>query len=264
MTSTTELANRALSSISARSTITSLEDDDSPTAKVCRTWFDTTRDELLRAAPWSCGTKTDRLTLKKAAPGTPENADSTETTWNPATMPATPWLYQYAYPADCLFVRWVAFDSAYLTGYNPFSVSMPLRTAISMNAPYVKFEVALGTDTSENEMRVINTNAQSAVCKYVRRVENPDLWDAAFQGAFVAALAANIAFAISGKTELSKIARQQAMASVTNARARDGNEGLTVNTHTPDWIKKRGYAGGDSFLVDGTWVPWITPSFLLS
>lgn len=261
--SETELCNRALARIAARNTIVDMDDEDNPLAKLCRTFFASTRDALLRAAPWQCGTKTNLLTLQKQAPGTP-GSDSTETVWNPETMPAMPWLYQYAYPSEALFVRWVAINSTFFNDYQPFSVILPQGVAAVQNMPYVKFEVALGTDLLGNKARVINTNAENAISQYVERVEITDLWDAAFQEAFVAALAAQLAFPVSGKTALATMAKQEAMAAIREARVRDGNEGLTVQDHVPDWVRVRGFAGPGSYnLIDGVFSPWVTPSFLL-
>ena len=261
--SETELCNRALARIAARNTIVEMDDEDNPLAKLCRTFFASTRDALLRAAPWQCGTKTNLLTLQKQATGTP-GSDSTETVWNPATMPAMPWLYQYAYPNEALFVRWVAINATTFTGYQPFSVILPQGVAAVQNMPYVKFEVALGTDLLDNKVKVINTNAENAISQYVERVENTDLWDASFTECFVAALAAQLAYPVSGKTALATMAKQEAMASIREARVRDGNEGLTVQDHVPDWVRVRGFAGPGSYnLIDGVFSPWVTPSFLL-
>lgn len=261
MTTNTDIANRALDAIAARATITSLDDDQSAEAKIIRRWYATTRDDMLRAAPWSCATVMGRLTLQKSMPGTPTNPDSA-TTWDPATMPALPWLYQYAYPADCLFVRWVAPEFFATGSYQPFSVSLPQQ--FSSQRPAVsRFEIALGTDTLGSEATVVNTSAENALAKYVKRVETEDLWDAAFQTAMVLALASNICFAVSGSKEAKRFATQQAAAAIERARARDGNEGLTINDHIPDWLRVRGYAGDWTTTGAFPYAPWVTPSFLL-
>jgi len=106
-----------------------------------------------------------------------------------------------------------------------------------------------GADT-----RVILTNQEQAILAYIKDVTNPDVMDQQFIQAWVAALAGRLAFALTGKTDLANLKIKEANEYVQIARAGDGNEGLTVNNITPDWIRIRGID-----FVDGNgWSPYNT------
>lgn len=124
----TTLANLALSSTGNRSTIASLT-EASNEAIQANMWFNNTRDELLRMAPWNCAFNYNQLTLITATPGTPENPTALPIMWN-KTLPAPPWAYEYAYPADCLRACWVV--PQYMTG---FASGVPITTATTGGSP---------------------------------------------------------------------------------------------------------------------------------
>ena len=77
----TTISNQALSSIGNRSTIASLT-EQSNEAIQANMWFNNTRDELLRMAPWDCAFNYNTLTLITATPGTPENPTNKPLNWN--------------------------------------------------------------------------------------------------------------------------------------------------------------------------------------
>jgi hypothetical protein len=90
--SKTDLANQALSHLAAGGTSVQIQDFDTDRdapAQACRLFFDSTRDEVLRAAPWNFATAIAALALvsQNAAPYAPE------------------WPYSYQLPADCLAPR---------------------------------------------------------------------------------------------------------------------------------------------------------------
>ena len=259
MTSTTDIANRALSAIGTRSTIASLT-ENSNEARQCNILLQPIRQELLRLAPWNCATNYNNLSVICAAPGTPENPSVGTTTWDKG-IPPPPWSYEYAYPSDCLRPLWIV--PQFATG---FSSGVPITTAVTggapqfWNGPPVGYKVAIdqvsngvpavgGADT-----RVILTNQEQAILAYIKDVTNPDVMDQQFIQAWVAALAGRLAFALTGKTDLANLKIKEANEYVQIARAGDGNEGLTVNNITPDWIRIRGID-----FVDGNgWSPYNT------
>lgn len=258
MTTSVDIANRALSAISARSTITNFDLEQSVEAKQVRLLYAPTRDALLRAAHWEFARRTAYLSLLKSAPGTPENPTSA-TEWDPDTMPAPPWAYEYAYPSDCLLMRYVTWAPSLLSGISPpmFSVTLP------GNLPYggaaVRFQRA--TDViSGNPTGVVLTDAREAVGCYTMRVDVEDLWDPAFQEAMVAALAARLAVPLTGKMEIFKLQAQMTMQQLRTAQVSNGNEGTMTTDHTPDWIRVRGCGGVPP--STGYITPWIMPAFL--
>ena len=75
---------------------------------------------------------------------------------------------------------------------------------------------------------------------YVQDVTDPNIMDDLFQDSWVKILAASLCMALTGDKKLANAAVQMANLSIEQARASDGNEGLTINDHTPDWIRIRG------------------------
>ena len=247
MTSPVDIANRALSAIGTRSQIASIDEGSNESIQV-KLLFEPLRDELLRMAPWNCARNFVNLSLICAAPGTPENPTAGTTTWQKG-IPPPPWSYEYAYPSDC--VRAIYVVPQFTTG---FASGVPITTAVTggapafWNGPPVRFHVAIdqidpvsgkpgvnGVDT-----RVILTNQEQAILCYNRRVVNPDVWDDQFQQCLVAALGARLVIALTGDKGLAQLKTQEANQFIMLARQGDGNEGLTINDVTPDWIRTRG------------------------
>ena len=222
-------------------------DEDSNEARNAKLLFDPLRDEVLRLAPWNCAFSYANLSLISSAPGTPENPTGGVDVWNKG-IPPPPWSYEYAYPSDCL--RCVFVVPQFTTG---FTSGVPITTAITggapafWNGPPVRFKVGVNQigplgkpDPTGTDQRVIWTNQQQAILAYVRRVTNPDIWDEQFQQAIVAALAARLVISLTGDKGLAQLQIQEANRFISIARQGDGNEGLTVNDVTPDWIRTRG------------------------
>ncbi len=268
MTSEVDIANRALSAIGTRSSIASLA-ENSPEARQCARLLEPLRDELLRLAPWNCATIFNNLALICSAPGTPENPSTAPATWTRGIPPPS-WAYEYAYPADCLRALWIVSQPS----IGP-STSPPITLAVTGNyfwqpagMPIVFKEIIDqigpggtpldgGTDT-----KVILTNQANATLAYIRQVINPDVWDVHFQQALVAALAWRLAVPLTGSKELAQLKMSEANSYIAQARATDGNEGLTVNDITPDWIRARGGVYDSGWLPPGyafNWGPLFSP-----
>lgn len=245
MPSEVDIANQALSGL--RDEIASLS-EDSVAARAVSLHFGTTRDALLRMAPWNCATNTNLLALICSAPGTPENPTQVLSVWAKGTPPP-PWAYEYAYPSDCLRPLWIIPQQS--TG---LADGIPITTAITGGAPQfwtgapAKFKVAidqigpsgLPVATGGSDTRIILTNQQQAILTYIKQVTDPGVWDPQFQEAMIASLAMKLAAHLTGDKALAKDKQATANAMIQIARAGDGNEGITVNDITPDWIRIRG------------------------
>lgn len=101
------------------------------------------------------------------------------------------------------------------------------------------------TFATPRKQRVILTNQEFATLTYCAQVTDPNVWDPLFQDAFFNSLGANICMGLSGDKALANRCIAQANASIMEARKADGNEGLTVNDVTPDFIRTRGIAWTD-------------------
>ena len=77
--------------------------------------------------------------------------------------------------------------------------------------------------------------------------------DPQFIQAWTAALAGRLAIPLTGDKKLANMKIDEANGYIQIARVGDGNEGLTINNITPDWIRIRGVT-----FVDGNgWGPMM-------
>lgn len=263
MASEVDIANQALGTINARATIVSF-DERSSEARAVRLYYNDTRDALLRAAPWNCARREAYLTLFKALPGTPENPTAGSPTWLPS-YPPPPWLYSYYLPDDCVKMRYVVpqVQSGGITGTPIFSVPSYVPVPL-YNTQAQKFIVGVDFTDAGNEVVAVSTNQSQAIGVYNRRVTNPDIWDSSFRQAMIDALASRLAIPVTGDKGMGDRAERLAkgvMGSILAARTADGNEGLTVDDHTPDWLRVRGYANAWTGMSYAGL--WDTPSFLV-
>lgn len=117
---------------------------------------------------------------------------------------------------------------------------------------------------SKSDQRVIVTNQESALMAYCRRVTDPNIMDSLFQTAWINVLGASLAMALTSDKATANRLVSLANAAIIEARKADGNEGLTVNDVTPDWLRIRGadYVGGvtqdgaNGFDWGGLWQGW--------
>lgn len=259
MTSQVDIANRALSLIGTRSQIASLT-EQSNEAIACNKWIDTTRHEILRIAPWNSALNFNSLALICAAPGTPENpAVATSTMWTKG-IPPPPWAYEYAYPTDCVRLLYVV--PQFSTGFSP---GVPITTAVTggapqfWNGPPVKFKI--GIDQVINgkpavggpDVKVVLTNQEFAIACYTKDLSDPTVMDDQLQAAWAHYLAAMLAIDLTGDKALANMRIKSANDTIQIARVGDGNEGLTINDVTPDWLRFRGL----DLAYDYAWTPMM-------
>lgn len=239
MADTVSLVNRALLQIGARAQVSNLS-EGSTEADAASVLFVPVFEQLARAAHWNCLRKQATLSLLAAAMGTPENPQGTS-----LPLPPTPWLYQYALPSDCLFVRFI------VPSFPAGVASVPPQTTINNAAPswlpgggQIPFAVAYATDVNNNPIQVILTNQDQAQAVYTVNQPNPVIWDSLFQQAFVSSLAAFFVPALSLNIQLMAASISAAERMIMQARVADGNEGVTSQDHVPDFIRARGGESG--------------------
>jgi hypothetical protein len=261
MTAPVDIVNQALQGIGSQAFISTFA-DGSVESNLAALLYEPTLNQLLRAAHWNFARKQRALTLLRAAIGTPENPSGALQT------PPQPWLYEYAYPSDCLKVRFLP------ALFPPSPVNPPLTTAPQVmipNTPMANygtaFVVGQDSDLFDNPARVILTNLCQAQAVYTALVDNPDLWDSSFEQAMVYTLGAKFVNGIARNKALFDDMAQMAMNIVNQARVTDGNEGVTTSDHLPDWMQVRAqsgmlfagaqfYTGWDSFNLGWTGGAW--------
>lgn len=119
------------------------------------------------------------------------------------------------------------------------------------------------TQGSAAPQRVILTNQSNAIMVYVKNVDDPNVFDDAFQEAYVRILGATLCQPLSGDKKLAMNAINMANKIIEDARVSDAGEGLTINDVTPDWIRIRGIDFGNTFSGPYTGFDWggLWPAF---
>jgi hypothetical protein len=239
MTSQVDIANRALLSVGARAQISSLSPSDgSDEANAISVLWTPTFESLARSAHWNCLRKQVVLSLLAAAQGTPENPDGTL-----YPIPDTPWLYAYAYPSDCLDMRYII--PSYPANTGSTTPSTTINNAAGTWLPsggQIPYQVSYAADANGSPITIILTNQDQAQAAYTVNQPNPATWDSLFQAAMVASLGAFLVPALSLSLPLMQLSIKTAEMAIAQARAADGNEGVTSMDHLPDWMQAR--AGG--------------------
>lgn len=93
---------------------------------------------------------------------------------------------------------------------------------------------------AQDTQRVILTNQEFATLGYVKQVINPNVWDTLFESALTTLCGSTMSMALKGDRGFANDLIKKVNDSIEIARSIDGNEGLTVNDVTPDWIRGRG------------------------
>lgn len=129
--------------------------------------------------------------------------------------------------------------SYFLPQTNP--VAQGTTTGVGIGAT---FTLTYGPQASQ---RVILTNQEFATLAYIKQITDPNIWDPLFQDAMANALGADIVMGLSGDKGAANLCIGRANNSIMEARKADGNEGLTINDVTPDFIRIRGIWNTDGF-----------------
>lgn len=107
------------------------------------------------------------------------------------------------------------------------------------------------TWNGKSDQRVILTNQQNAILAYCKQIIDPNIMDPMFQEAWVYILGGGICLALTGDKALANNCIAMANEKIRIARQADGNEGLTINDVTPDFLSVRGYGSAQS--ASGPW-----------
>lgn len=280
----TDLANQALDAAGVETTIGDIE-EGTREAQVCLRQYRHCLQQLLRAAHWDFARQTAPLQLL---------ADATGNTPLAGTIVPVPWVYEYAYPNDCLKVRFIPWNPLQSVATPPgniaISTTVPLSTALTTAQPGTgqrlrpsrfviatdyNYPVQAGTDVTAVQgvspvgRTVILTNVPNAQCIYTAYVNYPSQWDPNFRAALVAYLASEIALPLSKDKKFGLTLRAQNIAiakgKIMEARVSNGNESWSSSDIKVDWIQTRysGYAWGwgDGQGPGNLWGGWDNCSF---
>lgn len=115
-----------------------------------------------------------------------------------------PWTYEYVYPTNGVDV-WTLMPSSEDDSNNPSPTNWNPANAV----------------VNGTQQRVIHTNVQSAKAVF-NNAPGPEAWDALFREAVVRLLASELAMAIGGAPETSKMMQDSAMGFVNIGKTREG------------------------------------------
>jgi len=236
----TEIANRALSQVGARSAITNF-DEPSKEAQQCALWYDTLRRQLLRGAHWG---------FSRAQAPLSELGNMLD-----GTSPY-PWPFKYTYPADALKMRYILPPTP---GFPQSVVGVQAQTFGAFAPSRAnKFLVANDWDEDHKQRRVVLANLQFAQAVYTVDVTDVNMMDDLFQQALVALLGAHICIPLTGNKDVRRDQLEIAMVQITAARVADGNEAIPTTDHVPDWIAARGISNSqiDNFPYGSWFLPY--------
>jgi len=140
-------------------------------------------------------------------------------------------------------------DSNPVVGGSYFAIQPGTIAQASTTGSGTGFTCTL-TFGAKGTQRVILTNQEFATLGYVKQVLDPNVMDTLFQTAWINLIAAGMQMGLKGDKAFSNQLIQEVNHAIEQARSIDGNEGLTVNDVTPDWLRIRGltytegYVGG--------------------
>lgn len=208
-TSSVEIANMALSMI-GQDAIESLDEQD-PTAKECKRFYDEARMRALEANDWNFARK--RLTLASHSEDPPEGV----------------WAYRYQYPSDAVIIRQLQ---------NPTNLSVLFATLQDNShlSDAVPFTIEMD---ATGETKSILTNLDEAVALYTFDQKSVVMLSPHFVFLHSVHLASMIAFAVTGKRTLAETMGKKAAALSFLAPGYNANEGFGEASREAEWVRGR-------------------------
>lgn len=114
-------------------------------------------------------------------------------------------------------------------------------TGVGINATFTL------TFAPQQPQRVVLCNQEQAILCYNTQITDPNVMDPMFQEAWVSILGARLCFQLTGDKALANQSIASANTLIMEARKADGNEDITVNDVTPDFLRIRGNWGGPNW-----------------
>lgn len=146
--------------------------EGSAAARVALTYYSQTRRETLQMADWPFAFR--EVALAAAA----------------GTTPPSPWTYEYAFPTDCMRMRYVR--------------PGPLTGGTRNNNPTPLLFKEYNDQTQSPPIRAILSDQNPAVLVYNGDITDPTTWPPEFIKTFVAALAEKLSFGLFKSAEIIK------------------------------------------------------------
>jgi len=176
--------------------------EGSMVAKLALDIYAQTRDEMLRGGDWGFAERNVNLTLLKSANVGgyfPPNQ------WDGNVNPPPPFLFEYAYPDDCLKVRAIKPAPLFVMNFDP----QPVVFSIENDKYFTP------------SRKVVLCNVPDAMMVYTASITDPQLWEADFTDAFSAELGQRLAPSLLN-LDTAKLAAADAAQSMAKAQGTQG------------------------------------------
>jgi hypothetical protein len=265
-----DIINRALDECGVEP-IGSFTDGSTASRAAERIYWPTLR-QLLSAAHWNFARKQQPMVML---------ADISGQLMTARDVPA-PWGYMYEWPVNCVHARFVPMTSISTFAaprppiFSDGSPAIPTNFGSNSPSPFIVTSANRPNDLASSwfeieghdpeQTRVILSMQPNADLVFTALMQYPDAWDPLFEQAMVSALACRLAMPVIEDKKFARVVRadnmQMARAALDAARVRDGNEGWTVQNHTPDWIRARigsgmGWDGAGVLCYGWSSIPWL-------
>lgn len=184
--------------------------EKSTEARLCNTWYDACRREVLEVHDWSFAR--GRVTLASHIDPPPDE-----------------WAYRYQAPADMLAVRRL---------WNPFSDAQMIVYPLADFGNAVPYELETSLD---GQTLTLLTNLAPAKLIYTRDQTLVQMFSPQFVNALSHYLAAKIAYGLTGNSGsmIAKEQQQQFQSAMTAASASDANQGVQATPRDGYAIRSR-------------------------
>lgn len=194
------VVNKALTQLGVTN-IASLTEDSEAANKVSLL-VDCLRQSLLRSHYWKFATFQDTLVL--LANETPMG-----------------FAYLYTYPSMCMMVRRIFDDNSATPGNDPLMDYRYYGDLWVYHHPEFRYKQIISPSTLTKS---IACNVNPAYIEYTYDITDPTFWDQSFYDCMVFSLAAELCVPLTGKPDLAKDLRSQAVAYITEAKRLDAQE----------------------------------------
>ena len=203
------ICNMALSRIGASSAIESLT-EGSAESNECNLWYNFSRKQALAASDWSFARR--RLTLATHGDDPPDGV----------------WGFRYQYPSDCVVLRKIQ---------NPTGASLIVQDEDAVSAQdAIPFEVE--TDDNQDTLSIL-TDLDDAVGVYTFDLQTVTLFSEFFVILLATGLSVNIAYALTGKSEIVQAQTEAFIRLSGAAAASNANERVSKAPREAEWVRGR-------------------------
>ena len=201
MATKVDIYNLALANVASKSFIQNIT-EDSVARKTCDSQFQSALDTVLEDHDWGFASDDDALVVIR------ESSDT--------VPPPKPWIYEYAYPSEAIFIREIIRDTD--------------------NEKEVPFDIGIDDNATG---KVIFSDKKEAVARYTRKITNVGLLSPRAAEAVGWKLATLIAIPLTHNLKLKASAETSYTNAISQAKASNLNEKVNRTEPEPTGIQAR-------------------------